>query len=78
MADLFSKDWMKAFAEAWNAEPELSGELEKINFNSVIGYGFLGEDEPRGVLVVENGKAVLVCSGISGTFRTDPTRSLIS
>ena len=58
MADMFSKDWMKAFKKAWNDEPELADALEKINFSSTIGYGFLGEDEPRGVLVVENGHAV--------------------
>ncbi len=58
MADMFSKDWMKAFKKAWNDEPELAGQLEKINFTSTIGYGFLGEDEPRGVLVVEDGHVV--------------------
>jgi hypothetical protein len=58
MAELFSDDWMKAFMEQWNAEPELAGALEKINFNSNIGYGYDGEDKPRGVLCVENGKAV--------------------
>ncbi len=58
MAELFSEEWMKAFAEEWNKEPELVEPLSKINFNSVIGYGFVGEDQPRGVLVVENGKAV--------------------
>ena len=57
MADLFSDEWMKSFMNQWNAEPELSDALAKINFNSVIGYGFDGEDAPRGVLVVENGKA---------------------
>ena len=57
MADLFSEEWMKAFMEEWNKEPALSGELEKIGFNSVIGYGFQDEDKPRGVLVVESGKA---------------------
>lgn len=57
MADLFSAEWMIGFQAAWNGEPELAGELEKIGFNSVIGYGFSGEDAPRGVLVVENGKA---------------------
>ena len=57
MADLFSSEWMKSFQEQWNAEPDLSDALAKINFNSVIGYGFDGEDTPRGVLVVENGKA---------------------
>ena len=58
MAELFSDEWMKAFMEQWNAEPELAGALKKINFNSNIGYGFDGEDNPRGVLCVENGQAV--------------------
>ncbi|MGD2081815.1 MAG: SCP-2 sterol transfer family protein [Chromatiales bacterium] len=58
MAELFSDEWMKGFKEQWNAEPELADALADINFNSVIGYGFQGEDQPRGVLKVENGKAV--------------------
>ena len=57
MADLFSSEWIKSFQEQWNAEPDLADALAKINFNSVIGYGFDGEDTPRAVLVVENGKA---------------------
>ncbi len=57
MSELFSDGWMKAFSDAWNADPELAGELEKIGFNSVIAYGIDGEDTPRGYLSVENGKA---------------------
>jgi hypothetical protein len=57
MADMFSEEWMNSFKDQWNAEPELSDALAKINFNSVIAYGFDGEDTPRGVLTVENGKA---------------------
>jgi len=56
MAELFSQEWMEKYQEAWNNDPELSGALEKINFNSVIAYGFDGEDSPRGVIVVQNGK----------------------
>ena len=55
---LFSADWMRAFASAWNAEPYLKGELERIGFNSTIGYGIEGESSPRGVLVISNGTAV--------------------
>lgn len=55
---LFSADWMRAFASAWNAEPALRGELERVGFNSTIGYGVADEAEPRGVLVVSNGTAV--------------------
>ena len=58
MAELFSDEWMTAFMEQWNAEPELASALAEINFNSVIGYGFPDEGEPRGVLTIENGKAV--------------------
>jgi hypothetical protein len=57
MADLFSEEWMKGYMEQWNAEPELADALAKINFNSVIGYGFDGEDTPRGVIKIENGRA---------------------
>jgi len=58
MAELFSDEWMKGFAEEWNKEPELGDALAQINFNSTIAYGFDGEDKPRGVLIIENGKAV--------------------
>jgi hypothetical protein len=54
---LFDADWMAGFAEAWNNEPELSSALAEIGFNSVIGYGFAGDDAPTGVIVVENGQA---------------------
>ncbi len=57
MAELFSDEWMKSFAEQWNGEPELSDALAQIGFNSTIGYGFDGDEAPTGVLVVENGKA---------------------
>jgi hypothetical protein len=57
MADMFSDEWMKSFAEQWNGEPELSDALAQIGFNSTIGYGFDGDDAPTGVIVVENGKA---------------------
>jgi hypothetical protein len=49
---------LKGYQAVWNSEPEVSDALAKINFNSVIGVGFPDEDKPRGVFVVENGKAV--------------------
>jgi hypothetical protein len=57
MADLFSNEWMQSFKQQWNAEPELAEKLASIHFDSVIGYGFDGEDKPVGVLVVKDGKA---------------------
>lgn len=57
MAELFSDEWMKSFMQQWNAEPELSDALAQIGFNSVIGYGFPDDAQPRGVITIENGKA---------------------
>jgi len=58
MAELFSDEWMKGFMEEWNKEPELAEALTKINFSSIICYGFKDEDNPRGILKVEDGKCV--------------------
>ncbi|MDM8546868.1 SCP-2 sterol transfer family protein [Candidatus Venteria ishoeyi] len=58
MADLFSDEWMKGFMEEWNKEPELSDALAQINFNTVIAYGMDGDDQPLGMMVIENGKAI--------------------
>jgi len=58
MAELFSSEWMQVFMEEWNAEPELSDALANIGFNSIISYGLLDEENPRGHIVVEEGKVV--------------------
>ncbi len=58
MADLFSAEWMEAYKDAWNADTELTKALGDIHFSSTIGYGFPDEDQPRGVIVIENGQAV--------------------
>ena len=53
---LFDDAWMKSFQEKWNAEPDLAGALEKIGFNSVIGYGFPKDDTCVGYIAVVNGQ----------------------
>jgi len=58
MADLFSPEWMRAFGDQWNTEPDLAEALAKIHFNSVIGYGFEHDPTPLGVLTVEAGRVV--------------------
>ena len=55
---LFDDAWMKGFQEQWNAEPGLYQALANINFNSVIGYGFKGDDKAIGFIAVENGQCV--------------------
>jgi putative sterol carrier protein len=56
MSELFSDEWMKKFQNEWNNEPDLSDALGKIDFSSVIGYGFKGDDSAAGYIKVENGK----------------------
>ena len=58
MAELFSDAWMKELMGAWNGEPEVKDKLAEIGFSSVITCGFKGEEQPRGVFVVENGECV--------------------
>ena len=58
IASIFSEKWMKKLMDEWNKDPGLALELSNLSFNSTIAYGFDGEDDPRGVLAIENGKAV--------------------
>jgi len=56
MADLFSHEWMESFGNLWNEDPQIVDSLAKIHFNSTIGYGFEGDEQPKGIIVVEEGK----------------------
>ena len=56
MPTLFSENWMHRFKEEWNNEPELAGALKKIDFDSVIAYGFDNEEKPRGVIRIVKGE----------------------
>ncbi len=56
MSELFSAPWMNRLKEQWNASSEITGPLGSAGFKARIAYGFKGEDEPRGMLVIENGQ----------------------
>jgi hypothetical protein len=58
MAQLFSDAWMEALGQAWNKDPQMLSNLKKVEFDSVIGYGYKDEGKPRGVLLVKGGKVV--------------------
>ncbi len=55
---LFSNEWMAELAELWNTDPKMISNLVKINFYSYIGYGFDGEENPRGFIFVNEGKVI--------------------
>ena len=58
MSELFNDIWMKKYQSVWNKDSELTKALEKISFNSIIGYGFPNESTPRGYITIENGHIV--------------------
>jgi len=58
MPQLFSDAWMEALGKAWNSDPKMLENLQKVQFDSAIGYGYKDESKPRGVLVVKDGKVV--------------------
>ena len=58
MAELFTTDWIVDFSKLWNSDEEMDNYFFTIGFDSIIGYGFIGEDKPRAVLVIEEGKVI--------------------
>jgi hypothetical protein len=57
MDNLFSSGWAEKFIKAWNGESELTGNLGKIGFSSIVAFGFINENDPRLCLRIENGRA---------------------
>jgi len=57
MNQLFSEGWMAALKEKWNNTPQVHEPLQKAGFTARIGYGFKGETQARGLLVIVNGLA---------------------
>ena len=60
MAKLFSSDWAKAYMDAWNSDPDIIDTLSAAGFNSVVAFGYEGDDKPSFVMTIENGRIVTV------------------
>jgi len=60
MPELFSDDWARAYMDCWNADKSIVATLEHANFSSVVGFGFMDEDDPAFVMSIERGKVVSV------------------
>ncbi|HEO64274.1 MAG TPA: SCP-2 sterol transfer family protein [Spirochaetes bacterium] len=56
--EMFSDEWINKLKDAWNADPEVSGALEKAGFDTVIGAGYKDDNDPRVFFKVVKGKAV--------------------
>lgn len=71
MSELFSDRWMQRFQQEWNKDRELTSALEKIRFNSTIGYGFPDEDRPRACITIKQGKVVSAAAYTGGPLNWD-------
>ncbi len=60
MPELFSDEWAQSYMDSWNSDDVIVKTLEQANFSSVVGFGFLDEDEPAFVMSIERGRVVSV------------------
>ena len=60
MPELFSLEWADKYKDIWNSTDGIARELGSIGFNSIVAFGIEGEDEPRCVLTVSNGKVLKI------------------
>ena len=56
--DLFDDEWMSKYKDAWNNSAEVSGELAKVGFTTVIAIGFQDQPKAHAYVKVENGMIV--------------------
>ena len=71
MEELFTESWMQNLQQKWNADQEIVGPLATAGFSARIAYGFKGEDKPRGMLVIDNGKVIEAGNYIEGPLDWD-------
>ena len=55
MADLFSNEWAEAFKDAWNADEDITGSLQRVGFNSVVAFGLPEDEIPSFIMTIQNG-----------------------
>lgn len=76
MARLFSEEWIKMLAQAWNSDPDLVNPLSDAQFSANIAYGFDNEHAPRVVIAVVNGKVIAAGSFAGQKLNWDLRASL--
>lgn len=78
MGELFTESWMQVLQKKWNADQDIVAPLNAAGFSARIAYGFKGEDKPRGILVIQNGKVIEAGSYVDGPLdwdlRADPEK----
>lgn len=54
--EFFTRQWVEAFAQKWNRDPEMTGPLAEIGFNAVVAFGYPNSPDPSVLLEVKEGK----------------------
>ena len=60
MIELFSDDWGKSYMAVWNADKDITITLAKVDFSSIVTFGFDGEKAPSFCMTIEKGKIVSI------------------
>lgn len=55
MADIFSEEWMVKYKSLWNGDVEHVKQLADSDFTSNVGFGLVGEENPRVIIEIQNG-----------------------
>ncbi|HET9113997.1 MAG TPA: hypothetical protein VFN66_09025 [Burkholderiales bacterium] len=58
MEVLFSEGWTKRFTNKWN-NSEVVPQLAAANFNSLIAFGYIGNEHPEVVMDIQNGRIMI-------------------
>lgn len=81
MVELFSREWVEAFAERWNRDNEMVIPLFTHGFSAVIALGYPTQADPLVLLEVENGRVTraglfqaATCPAIDWDLRASPAQ----
>lgn len=78
MSELFSEAWMQALQQKWNGDKAVVEPLQKAAFCARIAYGYKNEEQPRGMMVIENGQVTQAGAYDGGALdwdlRADPEK----
>lgn len=56
MAELFSREWVEAFANRWNSDNDMVVPLFTQGFSGIIALGYPAQADPSVLLDVDHGK----------------------
>ena len=62
--EFFTRDWVEAFTQKWNADTQMTEPLAAIDFNAVIAFGYPNQALPSALFEVKDGR--IMRAGLAG------------